>query len=102
RDDVLGVFGDPEHTGKPAGDDLREGKHTALVAHALELADGEGAELMAASLGDPDLDDATVEACRQVIRESGALERTEQMIAEGADEARLALAQTEGPTDEGR
>ena len=34
RDDILGVFGDPEVTGKPAGDDLREGKRTALIAHA--------------------------------------------------------------------
>ena len=32
RDDVLGVFGDPAETGKPAGDDLREGKRTVLVA----------------------------------------------------------------------
>jgi geranylgeranyl diphosphate synthase, type I len=102
RDDVLGVFGDPEHTGKPAGDDLREGKHTALVAHALELASGEDAELIAASLGDPDLDDTTVETCRQVIRDSGALRRAEEMIAAGADEARSALAVTAGITDEGR
>ena len=36
RDDVLGVFGDPEQTGKPAGDDLREGKRTVLVATAVE------------------------------------------------------------------
>ena len=35
RDDVLGVFGDPAQTGKPAGDDLREGKRTVLVAEAL-------------------------------------------------------------------
>lgn len=102
RDDVLGVFGDPEHTGKPAGDDLREGKHTALVAHVLELADPEGAELVAASLGDPDLDDATVAACRQVIERSGALDRTEAMIAEGAELARTALADTPGLSDEGR
>ncbi len=32
RDDDLGVFGDPAVTGKPAGDDLREGKRTALLA----------------------------------------------------------------------
>ncbi|UWH03780.1 polyprenyl synthetase family protein [Corynebacterium silvaticum] len=38
RDDLLGVFGNPEVTGKPAGDDLREGKRTVLVAKALELA----------------------------------------------------------------
>ena len=36
RDDVLGVFGDPTETGKPAGDDLREGKRTVLVAAVLE------------------------------------------------------------------
>jgi len=38
RDDVLGVFGDAAVTGKPAGDDLREGKLTALLAAALRLA----------------------------------------------------------------
>jgi geranylgeranyl diphosphate synthase type I len=32
RDDQLGVFGDPAVTGKPAGDDLREGKRTLLQA----------------------------------------------------------------------
>ena len=37
RDDVLGVFGDPAVTGKPAGDDLREGKTTVLIAKAAEL-----------------------------------------------------------------
>ena len=38
RDDVLGVFGDPLETGKPAGDDLLEGKRTLLVALAVEHA----------------------------------------------------------------
>jgi geranylgeranyl diphosphate synthase type I len=39
RDDLLGVFGDPLTTGKPAGDDLREGKRTALVAFAYDRGD---------------------------------------------------------------
>ena len=38
RDDVLGVFGDPEVTGKPAGDDLREGKRTLLIALTMQRA----------------------------------------------------------------
>ncbi len=38
RDDLLGVFGDPAVTGKPAGDDLREGKRTVLIAYAVEHA----------------------------------------------------------------
>src|SRR5690349_8281772 len=46
RDDVLGVFGDPAQTGKPAGDDLREGKRTYLVAAAFgALGDQGRAEL---------------------------------------------------------
>lgn len=39
RDDILGVFGDSAITGKPAGDDIREGKRTVLYATALELLD---------------------------------------------------------------
>ena len=46
RDDELGVFGDPALTGKPVGDDLREGKRTVLVALAWERADGEGRALL--------------------------------------------------------
>ncbi|MGO0576404.1 polyprenyl synthetase family protein [Ornithinimicrobium panacihumi] len=102
RDDVLGVYGNPEDTGKPAGDDLREGKHTALIAHALELASPEGAELIAASLGDPDLDDHAIEACRQILVDSGALDRTEEMIEAGAAAALEALAATPDLTEEGR
>src|ERR687884_1070665 len=48
RDDVLGVFGDPGRTGKPAGDDLREGKRTFLVAAAYEAAGASAAAVLRA------------------------------------------------------
>ena len=51
RDDLLGVYGDPEVTGKPAGDDLTEGKRTVLVALALEHADAADAKRLDESLG---------------------------------------------------
>src|SRR3954452_21929306 len=51
RDDLLGVFGDPEVTGKPAGDDLPEGKRTVLVALALETAPAAEAKRLDAALG---------------------------------------------------
>src|SRR5665811_2517130 len=54
RDDVLGVFGDPAETGKPAGDDLRAGKLTVLVAFALAQAPTAQANLLRERLGDPD------------------------------------------------
>jgi geranylgeranyl diphosphate synthase type I len=80
RDDVLGVFGDPLTTGKPAGDDLREGKRTVLVAYALERATAEGASLLERSLGRQDLEDDDVERLRDVISTSGALDATEELI----------------------
>lgn len=80
RDDVLGVFGDPEHTGKPAGDDLREGKRTYLVAAALTAAGPAAREVLTAGLGDPDLDAAGVARIREVIASTGALDDTEHRI----------------------
>lgn len=80
RDDILGVFGDPDETGKPAGDDLREGKRTVLVALALENATPAQAALLNDRLGDPSLDAAGVEELRGVIEETGSRNRTERMI----------------------
>ena len=91
RDDVLGVFGDPSVTGKPAGDDLREGKRTALVAMALEKATPDQAALLERHLGDPSLDAAGVAALRDLLRETGAVDRVEGLIAARTDEALAAL-----------
>jgi geranylgeranyl diphosphate synthase, type I len=81
RDDILGVFGDPSQTGKPAGDDLREGKRTYLVAAAFAAADPETSAQLRAGLGDPGLDPAGVARLREIIVGTGALARTEQRIA---------------------
>jgi geranylgeranyl diphosphate synthase, type I len=91
RDDVLGVFGDPAETGKPAGDDLRQGKRTVLVALAHQAGtDGARAELET-GLGDAALDDTGLSRLRELIVESGALNEVEQMISARVDEAQRAL-----------
>ncbi|MER7443134.1 polyprenyl synthetase family protein [Micromonospora avicenniae] len=92
RDDVLGVFGDPAQTGKPAGDDLREGKRTYLVAAALEALDDADREQLRTGLGDPGLDEEGVARLRGLITRSGALARTEQRIGMLTDSALAALA----------
>lgn len=99
RDDVLGVFGDPERTGKPAGDDLREGKRTYLVAAALEALDPAGRELLLAGLGEPGLDAAGVTRLRELITTSGALERTERRIATLTESALAALTAVDLDTE---
>ncbi|TAK71094.1 MAG: polyprenyl synthetase family protein [Actinomycetota bacterium] len=91
RDDVLGVFGDPQRTGKPAGDDLREGKQTMLVAFALAAADARQASRLQQLLGDPGLSDAGVDSARELIVATGALDLVERRIAQLADRAVAAL-----------
>ena len=91
RDDVLGVFGDPSVTGKPAGDDLVEGKRTLLVALAMERATPEHAKLLRDGLGDRTLDAAAVADLRDVITATGALDEVEARITARAEEARAAL-----------
>ncbi|MFP5365257.1 MAG: polyprenyl synthetase family protein, partial [Actinomycetes bacterium] len=82
RDDVLGVFGDPLTTGKPAGDDLREGKRTVLVALALDQASPAESAFIDARLGSPDLSAEDIHELRRIIEESGALAATEVLINE--------------------
>ncbi|MEU9874129.1 polyprenyl synthetase family protein [Actinomadura sp. NPDC048021] len=91
RDDVLGVFGDPAETGKPAGDDLREGKRTVLVALALERASASQAAALERRLGDPELDRPGVDELRAVIEETGGLAACEAMIERYLREAEQAL-----------
>jgi geranylgeranyl diphosphate synthase type I len=81
RDDILGVFGNPSQTGKPAGDDLREGKRTYLVAAAFAAADPATAIALRTGLGDPGLDENGVARLREIIVSTGALARTEERIA---------------------
>lgn len=103
RDDLLGVFGDPAVTGKPAGDDLREGKRTLLVALGLRFA-GEagltrGAELLRAGLGRADLAQRDVAAIRELLVEVGAVAAVERRITELTGSALRALRAGPVPDD---
>ncbi|MGJ3192828.1 polyprenyl synthetase family protein [Paenarthrobacter sp. FR1] len=91
RDDVLGVFGDPETTGKPAGDDLREGKRTVLVGFAINQAVAAEADYVDRMLGNPDLGPDDVASIRSIIVQCGALDATESLIADLSNKAFEAL-----------
>jgi geranylgeranyl diphosphate synthase, type I len=79
RDDVLGAFGDPDRTGKPVGEDLREGKPTPLLALAHARA-GEAGAAVLERVGEPGLTDADVARIQQVLVECGAVEVVEGLI----------------------
>lgn len=80
RDDLLGVFGDPILTGKPAGDDLREGKRTVLMAMTQDRASAKQETVIAKYFGDRHLDSEGVQALREIIIETGARDHVEELI----------------------
>ena len=80
RDDLLGVFGDPEATGKPAGDDLREGKRTVLTALAIENFSASQLQSFNAHFGDLNISAEHITELRNLITEAGAPEKVEALI----------------------
>ncbi|MEW2581043.1 polyprenyl synthetase family protein [Streptomyces syringium] len=91
RDDLLGVFGDPGHTGKSALDDLREGKQTVLVATALGRSTPVQRHTLQELLGDPHLSQDTADTLRDIFTATGAAAAVEQMIADRVGTAQRAL-----------
>lgn len=90
RDDVMGVFGDPSVTGKPVGDDLREGKPTPLLSIAVERSTP-AQRLVLDRVGRDELSDDDVFAVQQIIVDCGALEEMERVITRLSTEAVNAL-----------
>jgi geranylgeranyl diphosphate synthase type I len=87
RDDLLGVFGDASITGKPAGDDLREGKKTVLIALSRENQSPSQTQIFDKYFGSPNLDSEGITSLQQIILDSGAKDKLEKMIEELAEKS---------------
>ncbi|MGH3068835.1 MAG: polyprenyl synthetase family protein [Streptosporangiaceae bacterium] len=100
RDDVLGVFGDPGATGKPAGEDIREGKQTLLLVLAKQMAGPAELRVIETVPGNPAATDADIADVRRALAGCGALDAVERRIAGLARQARAALEADAGvPAD---
>jgi len=91
RDDLLGVFGEPAETGKPAGDDLREGKRTVLMALTHERSNESQRKTIKELLGKPDLSLDEVNELRGIIIDTGARDHLEGLISTLTQEAVSAI-----------
>lgn len=100
RDDLLGIFGDPDRTGKPAGDDLREGKQTVLIALAMLMGSAADQDAISIVLGNPESTGEQISRAQQALATSGAVAKTESMIDSLVDQAMSALDSLE--TEEAR
>lgn len=93
RDDLLGVYGDPVDTGKPSGDDLREGKPTLLLALATGSVGGAGRRMIE-RVGSPDLGDDEIAGLRHLFERCGARATVEAEIERLVAQSEQALAAT--------
>lgn len=96
RDDLLGVFGDASVTGKPSGDDLREGKRTILIALTRQHLQTSTQRVFDELLGDPALSQEQIEMMQRTISESGAVESVETMIRTNIERAQATLTRASG------
>ena len=101
RDDLLGVFGDPSVTGKPAGDDLREGKRTVLIAMTNDRQSDAQREIGRKHFGKSDIDAEGVAILQEIIESTGARAELEATIDRLTDQA-LTAAQSQVFTDDGK
>ena len=101
RDDILGVFGETSTTGKPVGDDLREGKPTPMLAIAANNADAAGLRLLD-RIGDPNLDDLEVKHLQELFETTGARREIERSIQAHVDEAERCIVAAGLPSEANR
>jgi geranylgeranyl diphosphate synthase type I len=102
RDDVLGVFGDPESTGKPAGEDIREGKQTLLLVLGRQMAGPAERPVIETVPGNPAATGADIAGVREALAGCGALDAVERRIASLAGQARATLEAAPGVPGDAR
>ena len=95
RDDVLGVWGEEELTGKPVGSDIRRKKNSYPIVYTMEAAGDEDRGAISSMYSKPELDDADVDSVLAIMDKTGVRERAQTEAARWADIAIRAVAPVE-------
>src|SRR5579859_694450 len=85
HDDILGVFGDSGKTGKPVGNDIREGKKTLLLLKAFQNGSAVQKKFLVDVCG-RELQSGELEKVQSIIRETGSLEYSEKLAKKSVEE----------------
>ncbi|UCD44425.1 MAG: polyprenyl synthetase family protein [Candidatus Bathyarchaeota archaeon] len=86
-DDVLGIISDEETLGKPVGSDLREGKKTMIVIHALGNASLAERKALKKVLGVEDAEASDIEAANAALQSTGSVDYAKQRAKQYAEKA---------------
>lgn len=82
QDDILGIIGDETSLGKPVGSDLREGKRTTIVFHALANATDAQSRFLLHVLGNRDAASTDIDEAKQLLIQLGGIEHTRALARE--------------------
>jgi len=93
QDDILGLYGDPIKTGKPAHSDLRQGKMTLLIIKALELGSKTQQKRLKEIWGKRNLTEAEANEARKIVRDTGSLEYSHKVSVKWAKKAQKAISE---------
>lgn len=89
HDDILGLFGDSDKTGKPVGNDVREGKKTLLIQYAYAHVDRKQQEFLESVVSNPNISQEEIGKVQEIVKASGALKDSqvieEKMINQGIE-----------------
>ena len=91
QDDIIGVFGDEKKIGKPIGSDIQEGKRTFLITEAEKSANEEQKKILSSALGNESLAQDELEKVRKVIKDTGALKKSENKAEELIEKAKKSI-----------
>lgn len=95
-DDLLGLFGEEEKTGKSIKSDVNEGKKTLLMIRAFQNSGNDTRKFIDRCLNDGDITDSDFKKLREVVIESGSLDYTKKKIDEYNSNARASLKKIGG------
>lgn len=93
QDDILGVFGDEKESGKPIGDDIKEGKNTLLYTQAIKKGSISQRKKLKNLWGKKEIAFAEIEEVRKIIRQTGSLEYSQKMALQLAEKGKKAIPQ---------
>jgi geranylgeranyl diphosphate synthase type I len=91
RDDILGIIGEEEVLGKPVGSDLREGKMTILLYHALANANEKERAILMSTAGNASATPAEITQATDLIIKLGGVERAQELAESYVADATLCL-----------
>jgi geranylgeranyl diphosphate synthase type I len=87
-DDVLGLTGDPVKLGKSVGNDVRKGKSTVMVTHALKnIKDPKTMKKFRSILGRTDASEEDIQKARKIMEDAGSVDFAIKMATEYTERA---------------